>query len=99
MGSLADLVAMIPGMGSKIKASDIDESKIKKFKAIIQSMTVKERQNPEIIKASQRKRIAAGSASTIQEVNALMKQYEQTKLMMKNMNSGKLRKMFGGRMF
>ena len=99
MGNLADLVAMIPGMGSKIKASDIDESKIKKYKAIIQSMTIKERQNPEIIKASQRKRIAAGSGSTIQEVNSLIKQYEQTKLMMKNMNNGKLRKMLGGRGF
>jgi len=99
MGNLADLVSMIPGMGSKIKASDIDESKIKKFKAIIQSMTIKERQNPEIIKASQRKRVAAGSGTTIQDVNALLKQYEQTKLMMKNMNNGKLRKMFGGRGF
>ena len=99
MGNLSDLIAMIPGMGSKIKAADIDESKIKKYKAIIQSMTIKERQNPELIKASQRKRIAAGSASTIQEVNSLIKQYEQTKLMMKNMNNGKMRRLFGGRMF
>ena len=99
MGNIADLVAMIPGMGAKIKASDIDESKIKKYKAIIQSMTVKERQNPEIIKASQRKRIAAGSGTTIQDVNSLIKQFEQTKLMMKNMNNGKLKRLFGGRGF
>ena len=99
MGNIADLVSMIPGMGSKIKASDIDESRIKKFKAIIQSMTIKERQNPEIIKASQRKRVAAGSGTTIQDVNSLLKQYEQTKLMMKNMNNGKLKRMFGGRGF
>ena len=98
MGNLADLVAMIPGLSGKIKAADIDETKIKKFKAIIQSMTAKERQNPELIKGSQRKRIAAGSGTTIQDVNSLIKQFEQTKLMMKNMNGGNLRKMFGGRM-
>ena len=97
MGNLADIVSMIPGMGAKINPGDIDEGRIKKFKAIIQSMTIKERQNPEVIKGSHRKRIAAGSGTTIQDVNALIKQYEQTKLMMKNMNNGKLRKMFGGR--
>ncbi|MBQ8451390.1 MAG: signal recognition particle protein [Clostridia bacterium] len=95
MGSLQDLVSMIPGMNGKIKASDIDENKLKKYKAIIQSMTKKERQNPDLIKASQRKRIAAGSASTIQDVNGLMKQFEQTRQMMKGMNNGKLQKMLG----
>jgi signal recognition particle subunit SRP54 len=97
MGNLADLVGMIPGLGGKIKATDIDETKMKKYKAIIQSMTKKERLNPDSIKASNRKRIAAGSATTIQDVNGLMKQFEQTKQMMKNMNSGKLQKMLGGR--
>jgi len=97
MGNLADIAAMIPGMGSKFKMADIDENKIKKYKAIIQSMTKKERMNPDLIKASNRKRIAAGSATTIQEVNSLMKQFEQTKLMMKNMNNGKLQKMLGGK--
>ena len=58
-------------------------------------MTKKERLNPDLIKASQKTRIAKGSASTVQEVNSLMKQFEQTKQMMKNMNSGKLQKMFG----
>ena len=95
MGNLADLIGMIPGAGSKFKVSDIDETKMKKYKAIIQSMTKKERLNPDIIKASNRKRIAAGSATTIQDVNSLLKQFDQTKQMMKNMNSGKLAKMFG----
>ena len=95
MGNLADLVSMIPGLGSKIKSTDIDEVKMKKYKAIIQSMTKKERLNPDLIKASNRKRIAEGSATTIQDVNSLMKQFEQTKQMMKNMNNGKLQKMFG----
>ena len=95
MGNIADLVSMIPGAGSKFKVGDVDEQKIKKYKAIIQSMTKRERLNPDLIKASNRKRIAEGSASTIQEVNALMKQYEQTKQMIKGMNSGKLQKMFG----
>ncbi len=95
MGNLSDLVSMIPGMGSKFKIGDVDENKMKKYKAIILSMTKKERLNPDLIKASNRKRIAAGSASTIQEVNALMKQFEQTKQMMKGMNNGKLQKMFG----
>ncbi len=60
-------------------------------------MTKEERLNPDIIKGSRRKRIAAGSGSTIQEVNSLLKQYEQTKLLMKNANNGKLAKMFGRR--
>ena len=95
MGNLADLISMIPGAGTKFKASDVDETKLKKYKAIIQSMTKKERLNPDLIKASNRKRIAEGSATTIQDVNALMKQFEQTKMMMKNMNNGKLQKMLG----
>ena len=95
MGNLSDIVSMLPGAGSKLKVTDVDETKIKKYKAIIQSMTKKERLNPELIKASNRKRIADGSATTIQDVNSLMKQFEQTKQMMKNMNNGKLQKMFG----
>lgn len=97
MGNIGDLLSMIPGMAGKFNAADIDEHKIVKFKAIIQSMTKEERLNPDIIKGSRRKRIAAGSGSTIQEVNSLLKQYEQTKLMMKNANNGKLAKMFGRR--
>ena len=95
MGNLNDLMGMIPGMGTKFKMGDVDETKLKKYKAIIQSMTKKERLNPDTIKAANRKRIADGSATTIQDVNSLLKQYDQTKLMMKNMNNGKLQKMFG----
>lgn len=97
MGNLADLIAMIPGVGMKIRPEDIDESRIKVYKAIIQSMTMRERLNPDEIKASQRKRIAAGSGTSIQEVNQLLKQFEQTKNMMKNMNNPKLQRMLGGR--
>ena len=95
MGNIADLVSMIPGAGTKFKVGDVDESKIKKYKAIIQSMTKKERLNPDLIKASNKKRIAEGSGTTIQDVNSLMKQFEQTKQMIKGMNSGKLQRMFG----
>ena len=96
IGNLQDIIGMMPGgFGGKIKASDIDETKLKKYKAIIQSMTKKERLNPDLIKASNKKRIAEGSATTIQDVNSLMKQFEQTKMMMKNMNNGKLQKMLG----
>lgn len=95
MGNIADLVSMIPGAGTKFKVGDVDDSKIKKYKAIIQSMTKKERLNPDLIKASNKKRIAEGSATTIQDVNSLMKQFEQTKQMIKGMNSGKLQRMFG----
>ena len=95
MGNLTDLISMIPGVAGKVKATDIDEKKLVKFKAIIQSMTKEERQNPDLIKASQKKRIAQGSASTIQEVNQLMKQFEQTKQMIKNLSGRNMQKMFG----
>lgn len=96
MGNLADLVSMIPG-ASKLKMGSIDEKQIVRYKAIIQSMTIAERQNPDIIKYSQRKRVAQGSGTTIQEVNQLLKQYEQSKLMMKNLNNNKLGRMLMGR--
>ncbi len=94
MGNIADLLSMVPGM-SKLKVSekDIDEKRIDRFKAIICSMTKKERENPDIIKASRKKRIADGSGCSIQEVNQLLKQFEQMKQMMKSMNNknGKMR--------
>lgn len=99
MGNLTELLAMIPGAMGKFRPEDVDESKLKTYKAIIQSMTPKERVNPDLIKGSQRKRIAAGSGTTIQEVNALIKQFEQTKLMMKNQKNPRLQKMLGGRGF
>ena len=90
MGGIADLIGMIPGMSRmNISEKDIDEKRIDKFKAIICSMTKKERENPDIIKASRKKRIADGSGTTIQEVNQLLKQFDQMKVMMKNMKGKK----------
>ena len=89
MGKLTDIMGMIPGMSRfKINEGDIDESKIEKNKAIIRSMTVKERRNPEILNGSRRKRIALGSGCSIQEVNQLIKQFEMTKNMMKQFQKG-----------
>ena len=79
MGNIKDLLGMIPGIGGKIKNLDIDERQMLVNKAIIQSMTPKERRNPEIIKASRRQRIANGSGTSIQQVNQLLKSFEQSK--------------------
>ncbi len=83
MGNLKDLASMIPGVGKAIKDIDIDDDAFKGIEAIIQSMTEKERQNPEIINGSRRQRIAKGSGSTLQDVNRLLKQFEDTRKMMK----------------
>ncbi len=89
MGSMKDILGMIPGLGSKIKNLDIDEGQILVNKAIIQSMTPEERRNPDIIKASRRQRIAKGSGTSVQQVNGLLKQFAQSKEMMKQLKSGK----------
>lgn len=83
MGNLKDLASMIPGVGKAIKDIDIDDNAFKGIEAIIQSMTAQERLNPDIINSSRRRRIAAGSGTDIQEVNRLLKQFEQTRKMMK----------------
>ncbi|MBO7480266.1 MAG: signal recognition particle protein [Bacteroidales bacterium] len=83
MGNIKDLASMIPGMGKMLKDVDIDNSSFKSIEAIIQSMTVQERENPTIINGSRRRRIAAGSGTSIEEVNRLLKQFEQTRKMMK----------------
>lgn len=83
MGNLKDLASMIPGVGSKIKDLDIDDSVLKGIEAIINSMTPKERSNPKIINQSRRMRIAKGSGTSLQDVNRLMKQFDQMKSMMK----------------
>ena len=92
MGSFTDMLKMIPGMGSKLSGVDIDEDKVKKAQAkncaIIQSMTRMERRNPDILNASRRRRIAAGSGTTVQEVNQLIKQFEATRDMMKQVMGG-----------
>ena len=86
MGNIKDLVGMIPGMGKALKGIDIDDDSFRPIEAIIRSMTVDERENPEILNGSRRKRIADGSGTTIQEVNNLLKQFDQMKKMMKTMN-------------
>ena len=85
MGNIKDLAAMIPGVGKAIKDIDIDDNAFKSIEAIIQSMTPKERTNPEIINQSRRVRIAKGSGTNIQEVNKLLKQFDQMRKMMKMM--------------
>jgi signal recognition particle subunit SRP54 len=82
MGNLKDLASMIPGVGKAIKDVDIDDDAFKSIEAIIQSMTPKERANPQILNQSRRMRIARGSGTTIQEVNKLLKQFDQTRKMM-----------------
>ena len=89
MGGLQSMLSMLPGMGAKVQEADIDEDAMKKPEAIIRSMTPRERRNPGILNASRRKRIAAGSGTTVQDVNALIRQFEQAKDMMKRMTSGK----------
>ncbi len=91
MGGIRDVLAMLPGMGSKVKIreEDIDESKMLRMKAIIQSMTMRERENPQIINSSRKQRIAKGSGTTVQDVNKLLKQFEQTKQMMKQMRGNR----------
>lgn len=90
MGGAQALLAMMPG-GSKVKAEDIDESRIERTRAIILSMTRRERTEPAIINSSRKKRIAAGSGTSVQEVNQLLKQFDQTKQLMKQLKSGKRR--------
>ncbi len=89
MGNVKDLMSMIPGMGKVVKNMDIDDNAFKSVEVIIQSMTPQERANPDIINGSRRKRIARGSGRDIQEVNRLLKQFEDTRKMMKMVNSGK----------
>ncbi len=89
MGNVKDLMSMIPGMGKVIRDMDIDDNAFKSVEVIIQSMTPEERANPDIINGSRRKRIAKGSGRDIQDVNRLMKQFEDTRKMMKLVNSGK----------
>lgn len=86
MGDINELIAMIPGASNKLKGLKVDEKELIRNKAIVQSMTKKERRNPDLIKASQKKRIASGSGTTIQEVNRLLKQFEQSKELMKQLN-------------
>ncbi len=93
MGNIKDLMGMIPGVGKQIKDLDIDDNAFKSVEAIIYSMTPYERSHPEIINGSRRQRIAKGSGTNIQEVNRLLKQFEQTRKMMKNVANMPMGKM------
>jgi signal recognition particle subunit SRP54 len=86
MGNIKDLIAMIPGVGKAVKDLDVSDDAFKGIEAIIHSMTFQERKNPDIINGSRKKRIAAGSGVDLQKVNALMKQFDEMRKMMKTMN-------------
>lgn len=94
MGSMEQILSMIPGLGSKVKDINIDEKQIDRVKAIILSMTPAERRKPEIINANRRKRIAAGSGNAVQDVNRLLRQFEETKKLMKELAGSKGNRMF-----
>ena len=91
MGNIKDLASMLPGVGKALKDVDIDNSSFKGVEAIIQSMTPFEKEHPEVLNGSRRNRIASGSGTSIAEVNRLIKQFEQTKKVMKNVAGGGLR--------
>ena len=96
MGNIKDLLGMIPGVGKAVKDMDIDDNAFKSVEAIIRSMTPKERANPDIINNSRKERIARGSGTTLQEVNRLMKQFEQIRKTMKTVAGGKFPGMMPG---
>ena len=87
MGNLKDLASMIPGVGKALKDVEIDDNAFKGIEAIINSMTPYEREHPEIINGSRRQRIAAGSGTSLQEVNRLLKQFEETRKMMRQVTT------------
>ena len=89
MGNLKELASMIPGVGKALKNIDIDDNAFKSIEAIIYSMTPKERKNPAIINSSRRQRIAKGSGTSIQEVNKLLKQFDETRKMMRMLTTAK----------
>ena len=95
MGNLKDLAAMIPGIGKQLKDVDIDDNAFKSIEAIIQSMTPQERSHPEILNTSRRNRIAKGSGTNIQEVNRLIKQFDQTRKMMRMVTGAGMKNMMG----
>ena len=88
MGNIKDLASMIPGVGKALKNVDIDDDAFKGVEAIIYSMTPAERSNPALLNGARRTRIAQGSGTTVQEVNRLLKQFEDSKKMMKMMSGG-----------
>ena len=98
MGNMKDLMGMIPGMRKAMKGVEIDDDAFKGIEAIIHSMTIHERRNPQVINSSRKQRIAAGSGSTVQDVNKLLKQFEETRKMMKMMTNKSAMQGMMGRM-
>jgi signal recognition particle subunit SRP54 len=98
MGSVTELLGMIPGMKKLLKGADLSgaEGELKRVEAIIGSMTPQERRNHQILNASRRKRIAKGSGTSVAEVNRLIKQFAQTKKMLKHIGSGPMPRLPGG---
>ncbi len=101
MGSMKDILSMLPGVNKKIKDVDVDERQLDRMKAIILSMTPKERKNPDLINPSRKRRIAAGCGMQVEDVNRLLNQHRQMQKMFKQMNSGKMKRQlkrmgFGG---
>lgn len=92
MGSMKDILSMLPGINKKVKDVDIDERQFDRMKAIILSMTIKERRNPDIINPSRKRRIAAGCGMQVEDVNRLLNQYRQMQKMFKQMNSGSMKR-------
>ena len=92
MGSMKDILSMLPGINKKIKDVDVDDRQLDRMRAIIQSMTVKERRNPDIINPSRKRRIAAGCGMQVEDVNRLLNQYRQMQKMFKQMNSGSMKR-------
>ncbi len=99
MGSLESILKMIPGVSSAMRNVDVDESQMKRVEAIILSMTPEERHRPQILNGSRRARIADGSGNSIQEVNRLIKQFQQMQKMLKQMRGGKMKRMLPGKFF
>lgn len=95
MGSMKDILSMLPGVGSKLKDVDVDEKQFDRVQAIIFSMTKKERENPDVINPSRKRRIAAGCGMRVEDVNKLLAQYRQMQKMFKQMNSKGARRRFG----
>ena len=95
MGNIKELASMIPGVGKAIRDVDIDDNAFKGIEAIIQSMTPQERTHPEVLNTSRRRRIASGSGTSIQEVNKLIKQFDQTRKMMKMVTGANMKGMMG----
>ena len=91
MGPLKEILSMIPGLGSSLRGIDIDEKELVKIEAIINSMTPEERRKPQIINASRKRRIAMGSGTTVQDVNRLLRQFEEMQKLLKQLNRGKFK--------